>query len=361
MQGLRWMQSTKKLLTGPVYVDRVYGTVKIPGHIQKLVNNSLALCRLSKVYQAGTGVLLNHFGHDDDQRPVDRLEHSIGVALLVERLGGDDHQQVGFDFDVRSMDEDSWHEINVEEFVNKTDLPTFFTQDELSSLLHLSHHTLVEQPTPLMCADRIDYFLRDVIALRVDCHQIGLTDDTSRSIWVGRFIKSLTVAANDDGVTIMVTTDRDLANEAAILFMKLNDDVYISAQSVGVYHLTAKLLHRALDLEILCEDDFDSRGDEEVWRMVEEGVARDVEMSQLWEILHSAKTEYKLCLGNASEEGRWKSLASDVSLRMRYVDPSVLVDGRIQPASALNGDLKQRLIAYKAKGMNKVNVMYRSG
>ncbi|TPX44815.1 hypothetical protein SeMB42_g03507 [Synchytrium endobioticum] len=341
--------------------------------IQLCVTRSSSLQRLDTVNQAGNVVFLPQF---KPHKPVTRLEHSIGCALLVKRLGGDHTQQVAallHDITHRAFshvadvlykdrlkaNQDSYHEVNVSEFVNlQTDLPNFFSQSDLKSLIDLSQHPIVEQPTPTMCADRIDYFLRDVIAWQVDCPEIGLVDNLTRRKWVDEFVDSLTVAS--DG--IMATTDVKLGVEASILFMCLNDQAYISKESVGVYQLTAVLLKKAIAYGIIADVDLDVKGDQEIWNAVKEGCGGHRDMTKIWTILNSEKTEYLIVECNDNVQDGWTKIASNLQLKMRYVDPHIVSSVNketARKASAMDSRLRQTLSEYRYKGLKKWDVYYK--
>lgn len=262
--------------------------------------------------------------------------------------------------------ESSYHEINVAEFIHtKTDLPQVIPDERLLVYyINLSNHPLVEQPAPAMCADRIDYFLRDIIALKIDCLEVGLVNDISRRNWVDEFIHSL-VCHNG----MMMTRDEQKAIEASILFMCLNDLIYTSKESIGVYHLTSRLFTMAIERKLLSDDDFDQKGDEEIWKVVGSTSMQYEDMQQIWRVLNSAKTEYMLVESSSRENESnppqgWQKIAGNLQLRMRYIDPHILSYSKqqyhVKQASDVNSRLKNVLIPYRNKGLKYWDVYYKS-
>lgn len=67
--------------------DHLYGTVVVEDVLEELINSSLVQ-RLKGIYQGGASVLVN------DTWNVRRYDHSIGVMLLIRRLGGRLEEQI---------------------------------------------------------------------------------------------------------------------------------------------------------------------------------------------------------------------------------------------------------------------------
>lgn len=114
---------------------------------------------------------------------VTRLEHSIGAMLLVRHVGGSVAEQASallhdishtvlshvVDWAMCERGE-SYHEVHKDRFVATTDLPALLSQYGLGderdggSVLHEERFPLVERDSPRLCADRLDYGLRDSVA-----------------------------------------------------------------------------------------------------------------------------------------------------------------------------------------------------
>ncbi len=156
--------------------DRVYGQVALEDAGVEALIACPTFQRLKKIRQAGPSALAFPF------KTVTRYEHSLGVFLLLKRLGADRREQVaGLLHDVShtafshaadfiyTSDEQNHHEGLKPAFLHRPDLegplralgfaPEDFYDDTVFPLL--------EQPLPWMCADRFDYFLRDSLACGV--------------------------------------------------------------------------------------------------------------------------------------------------------------------------------------------------
>ena len=189
--------------------DRVYGEVKVedPGVLALI--DCPTFRRLQGIKQAGPSALAFPF------KTVTRFEHSLGVYMLLGKLGADRREQVAgllhdishtafshavdFVFDSEQQDH---HEGLKPEFLNRPrSSPRPDSLDgaiEPEEFFDDSVYPLLEQPFPGLCADRLDYFFRDSLACSVT------TPDQ-----VARFLAHLAVVG-----TSIVFTDPTVAREA---------------------------------------------------------------------------------------------------------------------------------------------------
>ncbi len=228
--------------------DRVYGEVSITDPALLGVIGTATFQRLRGVRQAGPSAIAFVF------KDVTRFEHSLGVHVLLGRLGADLKQQVAgllhdishtafshaVDFVVTS-DEQDHHESLKPRMLDLPDIaaaldglgfqPRDFYDDAI--------YPLLERPLPLLCADRLDYFLRDGLA----CHVI-----TPRE--VARILHHLTVIE-----ATIVFDSLSVAREAAALFAVMNRDWWASLTEAFIYNEFADALREGFRLGVLKEDD----------------------------------------------------------------------------------------------------------
>jgi hypothetical protein len=100
-------------------------------------------------------------------------------------------------------------------------------------------YPLLERPLPLLCADRLDYFLRDGLACRVI---------TPRE--VERILHHLTVIDST-----IAFDNLAVAREAAALFAVMNRDWWASLTEAFIYNEFADALREGFRLGVLKEDD----------------------------------------------------------------------------------------------------------
>ena len=153
--------------------DRVYGKVAIDDPRILALINGPTFQRLKGVRQAGPSAFAFPF------KTVTRYEHSLGVYSLLDRLGASERERVAgllhdvshtafshaVDFIVSSREQDHHEELKPV-FLERPDIvaglaamgyaPRDFYDDSVYSLL--------ERPLPWLCADRLDYVLRDSMA-----------------------------------------------------------------------------------------------------------------------------------------------------------------------------------------------------
>ncbi|WP_316821852.1 HD domain-containing protein [Pedobacter gandavensis] len=150
--------------------DLLYGNVELPLVFEDLLA-SPALKRLGGVHQSGAIFLVNpELNHT-------RLEHSTGVMLLIRKLGGSELEQIaGLLHDlshtafshvgdyVFKNKEENYHEEMFAEVLMNSDIPDILKKHgyHLDQILD-GKFPLLEQPLPDLCADRLDYTLRDSI------------------------------------------------------------------------------------------------------------------------------------------------------------------------------------------------------
>ena len=211
------------------WTDRVYGdaTIDDPGVLA--VINCPTFRRLEGIKQAGPSAVAFPF------KTVTRFEHSLGVYLLLGRLGAGRRERVAgllhdvshtafshaVDFVVAS-DEQDHHERLKPEFLDRPDLaaalaalgfaPAEFYDDAI--------YPLLERPLPWLCADRLDYFFRD-----------GLACGVATPAVVARLLGRLVVV----GETIAFA-DLASAREAADLFAVMNRDWWASPTEAYIYN-----------------------------------------------------------------------------------------------------------------------------
>ncbi len=230
--------------------DPVYGEVSFTEPLLIEIYHSQAVQRLRHIYQGGITAFIK------PERQTTRLDHSLGVAALLRRLGAAPVEQAAglihdvphtamshvIDF-VFPNHNHTYHEEHRFDVLRQSDLPGILGRYDLDWqwLSDAENFSLLEQPLPRLCADRLDYFLRDGI---VDWQ--FFTFEAAQSlldhigIWQGQ----------------MVVNDLDAARWLADQFMRLDDHCWCSVQEVGWYAAAAEALRAALHHQIITEADF---------------------------------------------------------------------------------------------------------
>lgn len=307
--------------------DPIYGTFEIHEPVLVDLLQSQAVQRLHGVLQHGITGLIGL------TQPITRYEHSVGAMLLVRQLGGSLREQIAallhdishtafshvIDYVLNDHDGQSYHDEMKEMYVSGTDLPGILARHafDWTDFLDETAFPLLEQPSPRLCADRIDYFLRDCIGL-------GLASQAE----VDRAVADLVVG---NGRIALKTVE--VARWFGHTFMQADDASWANFREVGLYELTARAIRRGLALGLIVPDDF-WLTDAVLWQRLQ--TAEDAELHSLLALV-SLETQFVWDEANPT---------FSVSTKLRAVDPDIWQDGVLRPLSTLDSIFAARREAY---------------
>jgi len=161
-------------LASEVLADPVYGETALTEPLLRALLRTAPVQRLRRIHQGGASYLVR------PGRDVTRYEHAVGVMLLIRRLGGSvEEQAAGLVHDVShtafshvadqlfARQDEDYHEAHFERLVLRSEIPGVLARYGLRAepLLDHSRWRLLERALPDLCADRIDYTLRDLLRL----------------------------------------------------------------------------------------------------------------------------------------------------------------------------------------------------
>jgi uncharacterized protein len=309
------------------YQDDVYGTVSITEPVLLDLMDSQVLQRLRGVLQHGISALIGI------TQPVTRFEHSVGAMLLIRRLGGGLEEQIAallhdashtafshvIDYVFDGHDSQSYHDEQKERFLAQTDAPVVLARHgyDWRAFLQEADFPLLEQPAPRLCADRLDYFLRDAQGL-------GLANQAE----VALALAHLVVA---DGR--IATDSLEVARWLGNTFMAADDASWANFREVGLYELTAQAIRRGLTVGAITEADIWGT-DEPFWAKLNEHPDGELQRT-----LALVRPETSFAWDEA-DPTFW------VSTKLRAIDPDVVVNGRLHPLSTLDPDFSRKRAAY---------------
>jgi uncharacterized protein len=318
------------------YNDSIYGAADITEPVLLDLLQTDALQRLGQVMQHGISGLIGLTS------PVSRLDHSLGAMLLVRRLGGDLPEQIAallhdvshtafshvIDYVVDDHDGQSYHDKKKSAYVAETAVPHILTRYGYNwqELIHEENFPLLEQPSPHLCADRLDYFLRD-------SRELDLAGD-DHIAWV---LNHLVVAETATGPRISVD-DLDVARWLGYTFMAADDKSWANFREVGLYELTAQAIRQALAIGLIDTADF-WLTDAQLWQKLQ---AAEDETLQGWLALVNLDTTF---VWDEAQPTFW------VSTKLRAIDPDVVVagEGKIRPLSHLDPAFAQQRHDYLSR------------
>jgi HD superfamily phosphohydrolase len=309
--------------------DRIYGSVDLDEPVLIDLIDTAAMRRLRGVLQHGVTALLGI------TQPVSRYEHSLGVMLLVRRLGAGLDEQIAallhdvshtafshvIDYVFDDHHHQSYHEERKEWFMEQSDLPGCLKRYGYNwrAFLNEEDFPLLEQPSPSLCADRLDYFLRDSLDL-------GLT----RPDEIQGAIAHLRVHAGR-----IVVDDLAVARWMADTFIAADQASWANFREVGLYELTAMAIREAFRIGAL--QDADLWGlDQSLWNRLASIPDPGVQ-AMLRQV--SPLTQF---IWDADNPDFW------VGTKLRTIDPEVLLAGELRRLSAWDAGFAQRRADYLA-------------
>ncbi|MCP5098244.1 MAG: HD domain-containing protein [Chloroflexi bacterium] len=304
------------------YQDAIYGTVQITEPVLMDLMHSAAVQRLHGVLQHGVSALIGL------TTPITRFEHSVGTMLIVRRLRASVNEQIAallhdvshtafshvIDHVLNSPDSQSYHDEMKEQYMVKTDLPQILAAHgyDWTEFLDEEQYPLLEQPSPRLCADRIDYTLRD-------CTGLGLATEVD----ILGIVEQLVVVNGRIAITNI-----DIARKFATIYINADDKSWANFFEVGIYELTAQAIRTGLRVGAIKQADFWSTD------------------QLLWEKLHNyphPQLQAELALVSPETVIVWDEAQPDIKVRtkIRTIDPDVVVDGGIRPLSTLDAQFEQ--------------------
>jgi len=299
------------------YNDSIYGEVEIQEPVLQALMASEAMQRLKGISQHGITALIGI------TPPFSRFDHSVGAMLLVRRLGASLDEQIAallhdvshtafshvIDFVFNDHNGQSYHDEKKEEFVAGSDIPKILSKFDRDWLEFMDEEKfkLLEQESPALCADRLDYFLRDLEFL-------GLASGDE----IRAAVESLEVR---DG--IIVVKHPDAARWMAYTFIETDRASWSSFREVGLYQLTAEAIKVASKLGVVEESD--------IWN------TDDV----LWEKLCSAEhpdIKHYVSLITPGTRFTWdeENPVFRVATKIRSIDPPVSSGNDVKLLSQLD-------------------------
>ncbi|MGE7586941.1 HD domain-containing protein [Peribacillus sp. NPDC101480] len=311
--------------------DSIYGEHIVEGVLEGLIV-SKPVQRLKGIHQGGASYLVN------EKWDVTRFDHSIGVMLLIKALGGSLEEQIAgllhdvshtafshvIDFVLDCKDEDN-HEKIYEQVIMESEIPFILKEYGYDrKVIFQSKWELLEQPAPELCADRVDYTLRDM-------YQYGhITIEA-----IKEFLEHV----------IIINGRMYLDNiESAEWFVKTYYseviDFFMNPLNIYGYDILAKTLKVALAKKLISLDDL--LGTEEVMCLL--SFTEDHEVQNLLKRIH----------GNVKLKEDQVEYDIHRKNKMRLIDPSVIQGTQLVIASSLSEKVKKMGIeAYKkaSKGM----------
>jgi hypothetical protein len=306
------------------YQDRIYGIVQINEPVILDLIESLSMQRLKGIDQHG------YFEPYFPGTRYSRFEHSLGVFILLRKFGALPLEQIAgllhdvshtvfshvadYVFSNGSEEKQNFQDDCLEEFIKESSIPEILKKYKIDyrTLFDDTKFPLKEKELPNLCADRIDYFLRE----------LKVTDKATQEE-IDEFIENFTII--DD---LWVFKDRNLAKKYAYLFLEINNWFWSGLESAVMFRTSGDLLKYVLEKNVLTKDDLFTT-DEEVWIKIKSIMDED--------------NNLKLLVDRANNKFKFKSCDKDnydlhSLCKSRVVDPLFLENKNLKRVSEIDSE-----------------------
>jgi HD superfamily phosphohydrolase len=234
--------------------DPIYGTFQVAPVIESLML-SRPFQRLKKVHQGGAIFLV------DPAMTQNRFDHSLGVFALVQKFGGSIQEQIAAllhdvshtafshvtDYVFANKAED-YHEAIFDKVIENSEIPAILEQYGFSTaiLTDMDSYRILEMPLPHLCADRLDYTLRDLL-------HIGAISQAETQVFLNSLtLHAGTLAVNSQETADWITEQYRFLNEA---YFGKKEHVYANLQLAEI--LKVALANGQIVPDDLLQDDFE--------------------------------------------------------------------------------------------------------
>ncbi len=294
-------------------IDSIYGEFEIESVFEQLIRTK-EVQRLKGVHQGGASYLIN------PKWNVTRYEHSIGTMLLTRLLGGSIEEQIAallhdishtafshvIDFTLKNNEAD-YHEKIYDKIVEASDIPEILSKhgyDYKNILFNETKWTILEKSAPKLCADRIDYTLRDM-------YHYGFIEEEE----VKYFLSNLKVIDGEIVITSIETSEWfvDVYYKEVIGF-------FMNPLNVYAYDRLSKALKIALDLNEITLDDL-LEEDDNVYKRLEKSNSNDI-----LRLIKSINSKVTLVENKEEYDIFQKN-------KLRIIDPTIVIEDKLFKSS----------------------------
>lgn len=309
--------------------DRIYGNFEITDPLALELIATPSFERLKHVNQFG--LTQRHYPM---HRGFFRQEHCLGVYILLNRLGAPRKEQIAglihdishtafshlVDWVVNLDPRKENYQDNIHlSILRRQEISLILAKYGFSpeELANLESFGLLEKEIPDLCADRIDYSLRQ------------MPEHTTQ-----RALSSLT-AQNGE----IVFNDQDAARDFANDFLKQQVSNWGSYEAVTRYEILSRLFKEAISVGDLAFADFETDDETVLAKIIATGNKKYLETLTLLE-------KPDLSYLPKSDKPTYK--------KFRYVDPKILAGGNLMRLSEIDVNFKKRVEAAReenAKGI----------
>lgn len=303
--------------------DPLYGEFDYPQLVIGELLQAPTMLRLKDITQAGVPKKYNKLD------AYGRYEHSVGVMLLLKKLGVPFEEQVAgllhdishlafshvaeWVFEENGSSSESMNQTLAERFVMDSEIKGILQKSGLDPkrIIDLNNFKTLKAPTPDINADRGDYSLREIYKWRDK--KIALEILSSLELHDGTIVVNNIEAAKKFGREFLVLQTQYWGGHDAVLR----------------YHLFSQLLKKLVSQGTLQFEDF-TRGEEPIMKLINNSTDSDV-ISTLEILSHKDLSPLK---------GKFDLT---IMKKFRFIDPMVHIDRKYLRLSEIDRDFADLL------------------
>ena len=315
--------------------DSVYGENFINEPIVIELINSREMNRLKNISQYG---MPDEYYH---KKNFSRYDHSLGVYFLLKKLGANLEEQIAgllhdishtafshvVDWVFGDPNKENFQDINHFNFILNSGLDNILNKYGYNTKRISSFEIfgLLDREIPSLCADRIDYCLREL--------KMGGSNTNF-------YVSNLT---NNDGQ--IVFNNFEAASNFGLEFLKLQKEHWGGIEAKLRYFILSNILKRALEEEIIFKEDFYTIDYEIIKKLVKSNNNYIIDNLNLLRDRFFVKN---------SENGSGILLKK----KFRYIDPEILFANKIRKLSEISSEYKEILEEEKKVSTIEEKVVY---
>jgi len=309
-----------------VYKDKIYGKFNITEPIILGLIKCRAMQRLKGINQYGyAGAYLS-------RAKTNRFEHSLGVSCLLRKYGAPLEEQISgllhdishsafshcieYALEKKTFGKQNHQDDIFEEYIKKTGIPGIFKRYRISLdyIIDDKNFPLKEKSLPDICADRIDYLLRDALCFKM----IGKKR-------INYFLNNLE-AKNEK----WFFKSYQSAKLFAKLFYYINKKYYTGLPTVLMFASVGNCLKYALNKGYISKKNLYAT-DKQVLNKVKKNIKKDKKLNLLWEKMNK-KSKFNSDIKNYNLK---------IACKSRAIDPLFIKNGKLLRISDIDKNWKK--------------------
>lgn len=311
-----------------MYDDKVYGKQEIKDKLALDIIKTKEMQRLKGVNQYGV------WKYVTPNMNTTRFEHCLGVYFLLRLMSARREEQIAglihdightalshaYDYVIGRSEQQDYNDEAQAAVVINSEIRNLLLKEGIDPGFILDHKNflLLEKELPDICADRIDYILRDSLIYGI------ITPED-----IPKILGSIKTDKNR-----LFFTNLGTAKRLASIFMQMDSEYYRSPTQSAIYHLIGEALKIAIEKGIVQFDDL-FRTDEFIMEKLRKSNSQEI-LEGIGLINPSIKVE-----------DNNKDYDFFVKGKCRYIDPFISVDGKLKRLSDIDSDAKRMIVEFK--------------